>query len=263
MNAILKYPGGKWRLAQWIISHFPPHKVYCEPFFGSGAVFFTKSPCNIETINDIDGDIVNLFRVCRDHPEDFARALYFTPWARDEFRSCRNKTDNPIEQARRTVVRFHQFYGTCHHSPNSWRNVQKFSGPRVTSEWNQLPDIVLQICDRLKQVQIESVDAIKLIKQYNDNNSLLYLDPPYPLEIRERNMYKNEMTEAQHEELLQAALKSKSNVIISSYDNDLYNDMLKDWCTAEKCSTAITGGKRIEKIYMNFQPPLLAIMGYN
>ena len=105
MNAILKYPGGKWRIAQWIISHFPPHKVYCEPFFGSGAVFFTKSPCRIETINDIDGDVVNLFRVCRDSPEELARVLELTPWSREEFLSCREKSADPVEQARRTVVR--------------------------------------------------------------------------------------------------------------------------------------------------------------
>lgn len=114
MNAILKYPGGKWRIAQWIISYFPPYKVYCEPFFGSGAVFFTKPSVNIETINDIDGNVVNLFRVCREYPEELARALEFTPWSREEFLNCAEmKTDDRIEWARRTLVRFHQSYGAC------------------------------------------------------------------------------------------------------------------------------------------------------
>ncbi len=75
LKAILKYPGGKWRIAEWIISHFPAHKVYCEPFFGSGGVFFKKRPSNIETINDINGEIVNLFRVCREHPSELAAAM--------------------------------------------------------------------------------------------------------------------------------------------------------------------------------------------
>lgn len=64
INTLLKYPGSKWRIAYWIISHFPEHKVYCEPFFGSGAIFFSKKPVYIETINDLDGNVVNLFKVC-------------------------------------------------------------------------------------------------------------------------------------------------------------------------------------------------------
>ncbi len=261
MNALLKYAGGKWRIAPWIISHFPPHKVYCEPFFGSGAVFFTKSPCHIETINDIDGNIVNLFRVCRDFPEELARALDLTPWSRDEFMNCLEKADDPIEQARRTVVRFHQSYATCNHSKKSWRNVQKHNGPRCADVWNRLPEIVLNVCERLKQAQIENIDAIELIKRYNSTDTLLYLDPPYPLKLRDKNMYKYEMADEQHEELLRVVLKSKAKIVLSSYDNELYNETLKDWYTSEKQTIAQSGARRTEKIYMNFQPPLLSIMG--
>lgn len=261
MNQILKYPGGKWRIADWIISFFPPHKVYCEPFFGSGAVFFNKTACKIETINDIDGNIVNLFRVCREAPEDLAQALEYTPWSREEFLLCMEKSDDPIEQARRTVVRFHQSYATCNHSLKSWRNVQKHSGPRCTDIWQKLPAVVLSLCGRLKNAQIENIDAIELIRRYSDTESLLYLDPPYPLDLREKNMYKHEMKNAQHEELLRAVMKSKSKIILSSYDNDLYNNALKGWYTAEKRTTAQGGAIRTEKLYMNFQPPLLTIMG--
>ena len=112
MNTLLKYPGGKWRIADWIISHFPTHKVYCEPFFGSGAVFFSKSADYIETINDIDGNVVNLFRVCRERPDELARALELTPWARDEYVRCYDmKCTDSVEWARRTVVRYHQSVG--------------------------------------------------------------------------------------------------------------------------------------------------------
>lgn len=120
MKAILKYPGGKWRIAQWILSYFPTHKVYLEPFFGSGAVFFNKEPSYIETINDMNGDIVNLFRVCREYPEELAKAIELTPFSRDEFISCNALSDDPIEQARRTLVRYHQSFGTSNSSKNSW-----------------------------------------------------------------------------------------------------------------------------------------------
>lgn len=145
MNAILKYPGAKWRIADWIISHFPEHKVYCEPFFGSGACFFNKQPSYIETINDLDGNIINLFRVCRDYPEELAKQINLTPFARDEFISCNEPSDNPIEQARRTLVRYHQSFGTSNSSKNSWRNVQTYGGPRCATMWNCLPDIILNI----------------------------------------------------------------------------------------------------------------------
>lgn len=178
MNAILKYPGGKWRIADWIISFFPEHKVYCEPFFGSGACFFRKQSAYIETINDLNGDIVNLFRVCRDYPEDLAKAINLTPFARDEFIRCNIPSDNPIEQARRTLVRYHQSFGTSNSSKNSWRNVQTYGGPRCATMWNNLPEIIVSCCERLKEAQIENINALTLIERYNDENTLIYCDPP-------------------------------------------------------------------------------------
>ena len=166
MKAILKYPGGKWRIADWIISHFPEHKVYLEPFFGSGACFFNKTPSYIETINDLDGDIVNLFTVCREHTEELAQLINLTPFARDEFKNCYERSDNPIEQARRTLVRYHQSFGTSNSSKNSWRNVQTYGGPRCATMWNYLPEIICSIADRLKEAQIENTDALTLIERY-------------------------------------------------------------------------------------------------
>lgn len=131
------------------------------------------------------------------------------------------------------------------------------NSPRHVGMWNRLPEIVPKVCERLKQAQIENIDAIELIKRYDDTETLLYLDPPYPLKLREKNMYKHEMADEQHEELLRGVLQSKSKVILSSYDNELYNDTLKGWYTAEKKTTAQAGVQRTEKIYMNYQPPLL------
>lgn len=253
MEAILKYPGGKWRIAEWIISFFPQHKVYCEPFFGSGAVFFKKSPAYIETINDINGDIVNLFRVCRENPIELSEIIALTPFAREEFCNCYERSENPIEQARRTLVRYHQSFGTTNSCKKSWRNVQVAGGPRTATMWGYLPETILKVCTRLKDAQIENIDALTLIERYDDQDTLLYLDPPYPLSLRKRNIYQNELSDEYHVKLLQLIKRSKSKIVISSYDNDLYNDMLEDWDTAERETFAQMGLKRVEKIWANFK----------
>lgn len=251
-NAILKYPGGKWRIGDWIISHFPEHKVYVEPFFGSGACFFKKPPSYIETINDLNGDIVNLFRVCREYPEELARLINMTPFSREEFENCYEHTDNPVEQARRTLVRYHQSYGTTNSHMKTWRNVQTYGGPRCSTMWNNLPQIICDCCERLKNAQIECVDALTLIKRYNNENTLIYCDPPYLQSLRKKDMYAVEMDEEQHIKLLEEIKKSKSKIIISGYDNELYNEYLTDWQTDTIKTTVQQGLHRTEKIWMNF-----------
>lgn len=253
MKAILKYPGAKWRIADWIIGHFPEHKVYCEPFFGSGAVFFKKQPSYIETINDRDGNIVNLFEVCRKFPEELSAAINMTPFAREEFANCYEmNVADPIERARRTLVRFHQSFGTSNSSKNIWRNVQTYGGPRCATMWNYLPETIIQCCERLKEAQIENIDGIELIKRYDDKETLIYCDPPYLQSLRKRNMYAFEMNDKEHINLLRVLKESNSMVVLSGYDNELYNEELPGWRTAEKATTAQMGKHRIEKLWMNF-----------
>lgn len=252
VKAILKYPGSKWRISQWIISHFPKHKVYCEPFFGSGAVFFNKPQTYIETINDIDGNIVNLFKVCRDYPEELSRLIEFTPFSRDEFVSCYDKSDDPIEQARRTLVRYHQSFGTSNSSKRSWRNVQTYGGPRTATMWNYLPESICEACKRLKEAQIENIDAIELIRRYNNENTLIYCDPPYLQSLRKKNMYAHEISNEYHINLLEVLKESKSKIVLSGYDNELYNKVLSEWRTDTKQTTAQMGLHRTEKLWMNF-----------
>jgi len=252
MKAILKYPGAKWRISDWIISHFPEHKVYLEPFFGSGGVFFNKQPSYIETINDINGEVVNLFRVCREHPKELARVIELTPFAREEFQNCKDTVYDPVEQARRTLVRYHQSFGTCNSSKNSWRNVQTYGGPRCATMWNDLPEKIVSCCERLKNAQIENTDAVTLISRYNDERTLIYCDPPYLRSMRKRNMYKYEMDDFKHEELLRVIVKSKSKIVISGYDNEMYNEYLKAWNTDSINTTAQMGLQRTEKIWTNF-----------
>lgn len=252
MNALLKYPGSKWKISDWIISHFPKHKVYLEPFFGSGACFFNKAPAYIETINDMDGNIVNLFKVCREHPEELSRQLMLTPYSRDEFVSCYDGAADPIEQARRTLVRYHQSFGTSNGYKTSWRNVQTYGGPRTATMWNNLPEYVRDVALRLKDAQIENTDALEVIQRYNHPETLIYIDPPYLAELRKRNMYRHEMSSEQHLKLLALAKQSKSMIIISGYDNELYNRELNGWYTDSINAQAQFGKSRIEKIWLNF-----------
>lgn len=124
---ILKYPGSKWRIADWIVSLMPPHKSYLEPFFGSGAVFFSKPPSRIETINDLDGEIVNLFRVVRDMPEALERVIALTPYSREEYERAweRHKAGDvkdQVELARLTLIRYWQTHGSCSLYKAGWKN---------------------------------------------------------------------------------------------------------------------------------------------
>lgn len=255
MKAILKYPGAKWKVSDWILGYIPEHKVYCEPFFGSGAVFFKKEPSYIETINDIDENIVNLFEVCREHPEELATKMRMTPFSRKEFENCYDLTvADKVERARRTLVRYHQSFGTTNSSKKSWRNVQTYGGPRVETVWNYLPDTILECCERLKNAQIECIDAIKLCERYNSPDTLIYCDPPYLQSLRKKNMYHHEMTEQQHIELLEVLLVSKSKVIISGYESELYDSMLGGWHKEKKPTTVQMGLHRTETLWMNFEP---------
>ena len=227
--------------------------MYLEPFFGSGACFFNKTPAYIETINDLDGNIVNLFKVFRERPQELAQLIRLTPFAREEFQNCYEQSDNPVEQARRTIVRYHQSFGMSNSSKKkSWRNVQTYGGPRCATMWNDLPDVVCEIAERLKDAQIENTDAITLIERYNDENTLIYCDPPYLKKMRKKNMYVVEMDNEKHIMLLEILKKSKSKIIISGYDNELYDRELKEWFTAEKQTTAQMGLHRTEKLWMNF-----------
>lgn len=253
MNAILKYPGAKWKISKWLLQYIPEHKVYCEPFFGSGALFFKKEPSYIETINDLDGNIVNLFKVCREHPKELSELIKYTPFSREEFEDCYDlDIDDSIERARRTLVRYHQSFGTTNSTKKSWRNVQTYGGPRTATMWNYLPDTITECCERLKNAQIECTDGIKLCERYNDPNTFIYCDPPYLQDLRKKNLYAHEMKQEDHERLLEILVNSSSKILLSGYDSELYNDILKGWNSATIKTTVQMGLSRTEKIWFNY-----------
>lgn len=249
-EAVLKYPGSKWRLANWIISNFPIHKNYVEPFFGSGAVLFNKQPVHNELANDKDSNVVNLFRVIREHGDELAALVELTPYARSEFDESDISTDCDVERARRFLTRTWQAFGGKTNSV-SWANTR--SGEVFRPKyWSKLPDRILAVVQRLKPVQFENCCALELIERCNHQDTLLYLDPPYLAKTRTARCYANEFAaESEHKELLLLAKRHKGFVVISTYDNELYNNELSNW---GKCSQRVgthNGGSRVETIYIS------------
>lgn len=235
MKALLKYPGAKWRLAPWIISHFPDHHSYLEPFFGSGAVLFNKLPSHIETVNDLDSEVINFFDCVRNDPERLARSVCLTPYSREAygqaFDALQNPPEDPFERARLFCVRLCQGHGfrTCGEKVG-WKNdVRGRERAYAVRDWRGLPDRVIQAAERLRDVQIEHMPAIDLIHRFNYPNVLIYADPPYVLGTRNRKQYRHEMSDEDHEELLDALLAHQGPVILSGYNCPLYDERLKDW----------------------------------
>lgn len=252
MKNVLKYPGSKQRIAPWIIEHIPDHKVYLELFFGGGAVFFNKKPARIETINDLSGEVYNYFKVLREHPDELIRLITLTPYCRDEYNKAFEYTTDHIEKARRFAVRCSQGFGCSNNYKNGFRSSISEMSPITTNYWSEFPEVLQQASLRLKDAQIENQDALTLLKRYNKKEVFVYADPPYLLETRKGYLYEHEMTDQQHTELLDSLLKHKGTVMISGYDNGLYNSMLKGWNKAQKNTTAESGIRRTETIWMNY-----------
>lgn len=256
MKPILKYPGAKWRLAPWIVSFIPPHESYLEAYFGSGGVFFNKTTARIETINDIDGKVVNFFQVCRNRPDELADALRLTPWARDERDAAYDPAWDELEQARVFAVQCWQTFGAFPRKSNGWRHTTaktRDGGPDNPKLWARLPQCVREASERLLEAQIENRPAIEVIKRYNGQEVLIYADPPYIKDTRTShgNAYHYEMTDANHEELLSVLLKHKGMVLLSGYDSDMYNDMLRGWKKETQSTQAERGARRTECLWIN------------
>lgn len=258
MNAVIKYPGAKWSLANWIISHFPPHHSYLEPFFGSGAVLFTKRRSAIETVNDLDSDVVNLFRWIREDPERLARTIYWTPYAREIYdRACdaRYTETDSFQRAVNLYIRMmmgHGFRSTG--EKVGWKkDVQGREKAYAATYWCKTPEVIFEAAERLRGVQIENRPAAEVIAKFNFPNVLVYADPPYLLGTRFGKQYRHEMTDAEHRDLLDVLKDHKGPVLLSGYESGLYDGALSGWYRDEAEAVTQTSKKRKEVLWMNFE----------
>ena len=259
MKSILKYPGAKNRLAPWICEHIPKHDVYLEPFAGSLAVLFNKQRSHIETVNDIDEEIVNFFRILRDRSGELERAIEFTPFSRSEYKAAYESSNDDLERARRFAVKCWMGFGCGNLYQNGFKSGQQTNSPNPARAWSELPEIMKLATERLKGVQIENLPAIELIERYNTEDVFIYADPPYLHGTRKNYLYKFEMQDAEHEELLKALVNHQGKILLSGYDNDMYNDMLSEWHKVYKATRAEGGHARTEILWMNYEPEVKQI----
>jgi len=236
----LRYHGGKFRTAQTIIDFFPPHMTYVEPYGGGGSVLLRKRRSKNEIYNDLDEDIVNLFRVLRDpsSSKELLKLMSLTPFAREEMVLGWKETDDPIEKARRCIARSHMGFGSAGATKGrtGFRGLDVYEGSysAPAKQWSELPKHLHAVISRLQGVVLENTEALKILDQTDLESTLWYLDPPYLPETRSSmkggtKYYRHEMTHKDHVELLERVLDSKAQVIISGYHSDLYAEMLKDW----------------------------------
>lgn len=231
----IRYHGSKTRLAGWIMSFFPKHDHYCEPFFGSGAVLFKKPRSRIETVNDLSGEVVNFFKVLRDDPDSLIHAIRFTPYAYDEYVAAFDEQDdmNPVERARRFYVRVQMGYQASPTRRSGWRyltNTNSRSGERLTNEFRDMT-LLWSAAERLKSVQIDNRPALEVIRRYDTAETLFYIDPPYVTSTRSdnREAYDHEMDDSEHADLVGVLNEIQGYAIVSGYECELYDRMLDGW----------------------------------
>ena len=244
---VMRFFGGKWRDGPWVIGHFPPHRVYVEPFGGAASILLRKPRSWMEVYNDMSDETWNVFRVLRDRDmaEKLRVACELTLHSKTEmdltFEPC---PGDPVEQARRTIARTflcmasNASEGGRHgHSPTLRLSPQR----NVGMEWRKWPESVPLFVHRLRGVTVHKMDALKLIPKMDSPGTLFYVDPPYVTSTRsgnsasnQRKHYTCEMDDNGHRALAGVLHSVKGMVVLSGYSSGLYEELYGKWATTEK-----------------------------
>lgn len=260
---VLRYHGAKFRIAGWVLQFFPVHRVYVEPFGGAGGVLLQKPRAYAEVYNDLDGDVVNFFRVLRD-PEQRAKlieAVQLTPYARAEFDQAWEPTADPVEAARRLAIRAQMGFGSAGASKGTtgFRIDTKRAYGTSQQHWAEYPEAIAAAGKRLTGILIDNAPAIEVMDKHDDPDTLHFVDPPYVHATRvggagKARYYRHEMTDEQHAELLAAIRNLRGMVVITGYDTPLYRNALADWelhQTTARISAGRGGAVRTECAWVN------------
>jgi len=261
--------GGKFSHLGWLLPQLPRAHHYCEPFGGSAAVLLNREPSPVETYNDLNGEVVNFFRVLRDSSEDLIRALTLTPFSRAEYlESLEISPDLPeLERARRFYVRTRQvFFGLSESaSPGRWAYCKKSTRRGMScsvSRWLGGLEGLEEIAERLLRVQIESLPALDMLQRYDDPDTLFFLDPPYLAESRScKKAYGAfELSEEGHRNLAEDLRSCKARVAISGYSSPVMDELYKGWrkvvAPSKRNNSSTKGSTRAECLWMNYHEVL-------
>lgn len=259
----LRCHGGKWRLAPFVLAHLPPHRVYVEPFGGAASILLRKPRSYAEIYNDLDDEVVNLFKVLRDRSraEELRRALELTPYARTEFVNAYEATEDAIERARRLVVLSYMGHGSSgvRKHRTGFRGNPMRERTTAADDWRGFPAALPAIIERLQGVIIEHRPAVDVIAKNDQPTTLFYVDPPYLFGTRSPKRkggdlyhgYRHELNDADHSALLALLVGLKGMVVLSGYPAPLYDDALAGWTRVEAKAFADRGESRTEVLWIN------------
>ncbi|RAP39287.1 hypothetical protein BYZ73_21320 [Rhodovulum viride] len=255
MGALVRYHGGKVRIAEKIIGLFPAHDCYVEPFGGGAAVLLAKPRSRLEVYNDLDGDMVALFRVLRDRPDALAAAIALTPFAREEHEAAYSETQDDLERARRVLIRSHFGHGSSGiHRATGFRAAGMRAGTLPVHGWAMLPETIREAAERMRGVVIEHRPAVQVTQAHDGSQTVHYVDPPYLPETRDKGRdYRHEMTRRDHIDLLDTLRGLRGSVVLSGYASPLYDDALHDWRRIEIQTRADRAAERTEVLWCNFR----------
>lgn len=256
--------GGKFSHLDWLLPLLPDCLHYCEPFAGSGAVLMNRDSSPVETYNDIDGEVVNFFRVLRESKDELIEQIALTPFSREEFSiACQLDPDlTEVERARRFYVRARQVRTGLAQTASlgRWANCKNTSRSGmsgVVSRWLGGVEQLTFIAERLLRVQIENRPATEVINLYDSKETFFYCDPPYIHETRgDTSSYGFEMDNHQHRELAEVLNSVEGMVALSNYDCKLMNELYSSskWKKIYSPEKTIhsTKGKRQEVLWVNY-----------
>lgn len=258
-HPLLRYHGGKFRMAHRIFEHFPEHRVYVEPYGGAASVLLRKPRSYAEVYNDMDGEVVGLFRVLRNPAQarELIRLVHLTPYAREEFDLSYITDGDPIEQARRTLFRFAAGYATGAQLDwgTGFRNNTTRAGSTPADVWVNMPQALEGIVERLRGVTIEQKPALEILQIFDNPQTLFYCDPPYLPETRNaRNAgrtYNHEMTAEDHEAMATALHQVEGFVVLSGYSSSLYDELFSGWRRIEFAAHADGARDRVECLWIS------------